>query len=54
MLEVLEQTAGGLYGERSLSHPARTGQGHHPVGGNEIAHTPHGRRSADQLANDRG
>ena len=49
MLEVGEQDAGGLHGKRGLSDPARAGQGHHPIGGDEVTHALHRRRPADEL-----
>jgi hypothetical protein len=52
MLEIREQTVGGLYGECGFPHPACACQSHDPVCGDEVTHPLHGHRSADQFADD--
>src|SRR5262245_23411828 len=52
MLEIREQTVGGLYGECGFPHPACACQSHDPICGDEVTHPLHGHRSADQFADD--
>jgi hypothetical protein len=52
ILEVGEQVADGLHGERGLSDPARPGQCHHPIGGHEIMHALHRQRPTNQPGDD--